>query len=257
PVPAARRPHSQSGRDRARLCPPGTRSARGGDQCAGARHLHPGHAGNPERSGSFQALPGGAGTAQRRTGPAARRCGKLPGPEIEPELPRPAGAARGNREPHRGGAPRLHRGGPPLQHRAAHVSGRDLGQHPLSQREADGDLHGRRGRAPSAPGEVLMRGLRGVAVGLALLLFAALAVAQTLTFPRLTGRVVDDAGILDAGTRAALTDKLAALETKTSDQLVVATVKSLQGTSVEDYGNRLFREWKLGQAGTNNGVLLL
>ena len=102
-----------------------------------------------------------------------------------------------------------------------------------------------------------MRGLRGVAVGLALLLFAALAVAQTLTFPRLTGRVVDDAGILDAGTRAALTDKLAALETKTSDQLVVATVKSLQGTSVEDYGNRLFREWKLGQAGKNNGVLLL
>src|SRR5215831_3430913 len=86
---------------------------------------------------------------------------------------------------------------------------------------------------------------------------ASAAVAQTLTFPPLTGRVVDDAGILDAVTRAALTQKLAALETKTTDQLVVATVKSLQGTSVEDYGNRLFRNWKLGQSGKNNGVLLL
>jgi uncharacterized protein len=90
-----------------------------------------------------------------------------------------------------------------------------------------------------------------------LLVVAAGAVAQTLTFPALTGRVVDDAGILDGGTRAALTEKLAALETKTSDQLVVATVKSLQGTSVEDYGNRLFREWKLGQVAKNNGVLLV
>jgi len=91
----------------------------------------------------------------------------------------------------------------------------------------------------------------------ALFALTAVALAQTLTFPALTGRVVDDAGILDGATRTALTQKLAALETKTTDQLVVATVKSLQGTSVEDYGNRLFRNWKLGQSGKNNGVLLL
>jgi len=92
---------------------------------------------------------------------------------------------------------------------------------------------------------------------LLVMIFASAALAQTLTFPALTGRVVDDAGILDAATRAILTEKLAALEAKTTDQLVVATVKSLQGTSVEDYGNRLFRAWRLGQAGKNNGVLLL
>jgi uncharacterized protein len=92
---------------------------------------------------------------------------------------------------------------------------------------------------------------------LALVVAASAAGAQTLTFPALTGRVVDDAGILDAGARAALTQKLAALEAKTTDQLVVATVKSLQGTSVEDYGNRLFRNWKLGQTAKNNGVLML
>ena len=92
---------------------------------------------------------------------------------------------------------------------------------------------------------------------LACLALVSVASAQTLTFPPLTDRVVDEAGIPDATTRASLTEKLAALETKSSDQLVVATVKSLQGTSVEDYANRLFREWKLGQAKTNNGVLLL
>jgi uncharacterized protein len=105
----------------------------------------------------------------------------------------------------------------------------------------------------------MMRGRPSGAVWplLLVLAFASAALAQTLTFPTLTGRVVDDAGILDAATRTALTQKLAALEEKTTDQLVVATVKSLQGTSVEDYGNRLFRAWKLGQAGKNNGVLLL
>ena len=77
------------------------------------------------------------------------------------------------------------------------------------------------------------------------------------TFPTLSGRVVDEANILDASTRAALTEKLAALEAKTTDQLVVVTLKSLQGTSIEDFGYQLGRHWKVGQQGKNNGVLLI
>jgi uncharacterized protein len=69
--------------------------------------------------------------------------------------------------------------------------------------------------------------------------------------------VVDDAGVLDSATREALRAKLAALEARSGAQLVVATVKSLNGNSVEDYANRLFRRWQLGQRGQNNGVLLL
>ncbi|MFG1249897.1 TPM domain-containing protein [Xanthobacter flavus] len=89
---------------------------------------------------------------------------------------------------------------------------------------------------------------------------ASVAVAPAwaeLTFPPLTGRVVDAAHVLDAGTLAALDAKLAAQEAKATDQLVVATVPSLQGTSIEDYANRLFRTWQIGQAKKNNGVLLL
>ncbi|MDF2119189.1 TPM domain-containing protein [Roseiarcaceae bacterium H3SJ34-1] len=81
--------------------------------------------------------------------------------------------------------------------------------------------------------------------------------AQTLTFPVLTGRVVDEAGVLDATDRAALTESLAGLETKTSDQLVVVTLKSLQGTAIEDYGYQLGRRWQIGQKDKNNGVLLI
>lgn len=93
-------------------------------------------------------------------------------------------------------------------------------------------------------------------LGLAVCLLAGSARAE-LGFPPLTGRVVDAAGILDASARSALEARLAAQEAKTTDQFVVATVPSLQGTSVEDYANRLFRYWKLGQAQKNNGALLL
>ena len=77
------------------------------------------------------------------------------------------------------------------------------------------------------------RAARGRAI-LGLLLSVVAFAAYALTFPELTGRVVDDAGILDPATKAALERKLAEFETKTTGQLVVVTVKSLQGTSIED-----------------------
>src|SRR5215211_4820143 len=87
----------------------------------------------------------------------------------------------------------------------------------------------------------------------ALLAWAAVA----LDFPALTGRVVDEAKILDAATRSALTQKLAELEEKTTDQLVVVTLRSLQGASIEEYGVALGRRWQIGQKEKNNGVLLI
>jgi uncharacterized protein len=88
-----------------------------------------------------------------------------------------------------------------------------------------------------------------------LLCFASLAFA--LDFPPLTGRVVDQANIITPQSRSDLETKLKDLEDKSSIQLVVATVKSLQGGDIETYANELFRNWKLGQAQKNNGVLLL
>jgi uncharacterized protein len=83
------------------------------------------------------------------------------------------------------------------------------------------------------------------------------SVAHALTFPALTGRVVDEAGILDPATKARLERKLADFEGKTTGQLVVVTLRSLQGTSVEDYGYQLGRHWQIGQKDKNTGALLI
>jgi uncharacterized protein len=92
-------------------------------------------------------------------------------------------------------------------------------------------------------------------------LFAPLAVAATTPagpqFPALTGRVVDDAHVLDAQTQADLTAKLAALEQQTTRQLVVVTLPTLGGYDIEDYGNQLLRKWGIGQKATNNGALFI
>lgn len=93
-----------------------------------------------------------------------------------------------------------------------------------------------------------------------LFLFAALLVAAPAAaqeFPKLTGRVVDNANLLSPADEAALTAKLEALETASSRQLVVATVPDLQGYPIEDYGYRLGRTWGIGQSEANNGTILL
>jgi uncharacterized protein len=91
----------------------------------------------------------------------------------------------------------------------------------------------------------------------AVLFLCLVSLAFALDFPPLTGRVVDQAGVINAQTRGNLETKLKGLEDKSGIQLVVATVKSLQGSDIEAYSNQLFRLWKLGQAQKNNGVLLL
>ena len=103
------------------------------------------------------------------------------------------------------------------------------------------------------PGRPFLAAVLALIAGL--VLWTAAAAAPT--FPALTGRVVDDANILSPQTRASLTAKLEALETKTSRQLVIVTVPTLQGYEIEDYGYQLGRVWGIGQKGRDNGVLLI
>lgn len=78
-----------------------------------------------------------------------------------------------------------------------------------------------------------------------------------VSFPALSGRVVDQAGLLDATTEARLSQQLAAHEQASSEQLVVVTLSDLQGLPIEDFGYQLGRHWGIGQRGKDNGVLLL
>jgi uncharacterized protein len=90
-----------------------------------------------------------------------------------------------------------------------------------------------------------------------LLIFALPALASEPKYPPLTGRVVDDAGVLDASTKGDLTDMLAAHERASGQQIVVVTLPSLQGYTIEDFGYQLGRYWGIGQKGVNNGALLI
>src|SRR5450631_1591696 len=87
--------------------------------------------------------------------------------------------------------------------------------------------------------------------------FAVVNLALAYTFPPLTGRVVDSANIIPPDVSGRIAAKLASLESKSGIQLVVATVKSLDGDEIEPYANALFRAWGLGEKQKNNGVLLL
>jgi uncharacterized protein len=93
-------------------------------------------------------------------------------------------------------------------------------------------------------------------IALMIALFCAPAMAAT-QFPALTGRVVDDAHVLTPQAQADLTTKLADLEAKTSRQLVVVTLPTLNGDDIADYGGQLLRAWGIGQKGTNNGALFI
>ena len=92
---------------------------------------------------------------------------------------------------------------------------------------------------------------------IALLLVLPAAAQSKIDFPPLTGRVVDQANLLDPATEQALTEKLAALEASSTDQLVVVTVNSLQDQEIEDYGYQLGRAWGIGQKENDNGALLI
>ncbi|WP_438765784.1 TPM domain-containing protein [Kushneria sp. TE3] len=101
-----------------------------------------------------------------------------------------------------------------------------------------------------------MRLTRSLTVGFLLLLCTA-AVQAAPDFPELTGRVVDNAELLDASTETQLSDTLAAHEEATGEQVVVVTLPDLGGETIEQYGYQLGREWGIGQEGEDNGALLI
>ncbi|APG63670.1 methanol dehydrogenase [Sphingorhabdus lutea] len=89
------------------------------------------------------------------------------------------------------------------------------------------------------------------------MLFAASAHAAGPDFPKLSGRVVDQADLLSPAEEAALTQKLLLLENETQRQLVVATISDLKGYDISDYGYQLGRHWAIGDKERDDGVILI
>ena len=87
--------------------------------------------------------------------------------------------------------------------------------------------------------------------------FSSAIPAAALDIPRLTGRVVDLAHVLPSSTVESLTSRLATHEAQSSNQAAILIIPSLEGDSLEEFSHRVATTWKLGQKGTDNGVLLL
>lgn len=69
--------------------------------------------------------------------------------------------------------------------------------------------------------------------------------------------VNDIAGILSPEQKAALENKLVTIDDSSSNQIAVVILPTLDGYPIEEYANKLFRDWGIGNKKTNNGILLL
>ncbi len=89
-------------------------------------------------------------------------------------------------------------------------------------------------------------------------IFGLFAIAQNVLPKPNPPRLVNDAaGVLSAEQVAILEQKLVALDDSTSNQIAVVLIKTLDGVAIEDYAQKLFREWGIGNKKTNNGVLII
>jgi uncharacterized protein len=91
----------------------------------------------------------------------------------------------------------------------------------------------------------------------ALAAMVACGAALAADVPYLSGRVVDNAEILSADAERRITARLKEHEDRTTDQIAVLTVPSLEGESIEEFAVKVFEAWKLGQKGKDNGVLVV
>ena len=83
------------------------------------------------------------------------------------------------------------------------------------------------------------------------------AAAYGLDVPRLQGYVNDYAGIISPSTKSKIEEELKAFEGSDSTQIVILTIPSLDGGSIEEFGIKAAEASKIGQQGKDNGVLFI
>ncbi len=93
-----------------------------------------------------------------------------------------------------------------------------------------------------------------VFVGICLPLFSS---AQAQIPPKSNRLVNDYAGVLTSSQIVALENEAVAFDNKTSTQIAIVTIKSLEGRDIAGYSQELAETWGIGQQGKDNGILIL
>lgn len=99
--------------------------------------------------------------------------------------------------------------------------------------------------------------MRKIILGILIALSPVSLKAEDMTFPKLTGRVVDTANEIPDDQEAILEKELADFEKTTKHQFVVVTIPDLKGHDVDEYTNKLGRHWGIGRASVDDGIILL
>lgn len=86
---------------------------------------------------------------------------------------------------------------------------------------------------------------------------AAIPADELLKSLRPSADVNDYADILTGEQKKLLEARCKELRAKSGAQLAVVTVKSLDGGQIDDFANKLFSHWGIGEKGKNNGLLLI
>ncbi|MBT8041749.1 MAG: TPM domain-containing protein [Pontiella sp.] len=98
-------------------------------------------------------------------------------------------------------------------------------------------------------------------VGLLLSLCLPSAQASDRLLEQLAGRgklgVNDFANVIPANQEQQINEMIVELKQKAGAEIAVVTLQSLEGGEIEDFSNRLFERWGIGQRGKDNGLLFV
>ena len=101
-------------------------------------------------------------------------------------------------------------------------------------------------------------GLIVIALGFVAAGFVTLTAVALSVPPKPTDiPIVDQTNTLSIEQKATLAEQIAAERTKSGNQIAIVIVPSLENGSIEEYSLDIAREWGIGTAENNNGVLLL
>lgn len=71
------------------------------------------------------------------------------------------------------------------------------------------------------------------------------------------GFVNDYANILTSEQKLLLENKFVQFEKDSSNEIAIAVIKDLRGDTIENFAEKLFKDWGIGKKGADNGVLIL
>jgi uncharacterized protein len=93
------------------------------------------------------------------------------------------------------------------------------------------------------------------------LIFSVCVYAQTDVVPKkpslAEGLVLDQTKTLTSEQLVSLREKLLAYDKSTSNQIAIVIIPALKGNSIEDVALKIGRDWGVGQANNDNGVVIL